>query len=104
MTVFDQAATDAGQRGLAERARREFYVKHPERDPNGGIYKPVPDARPEAVLDMPVRIEPGKKRFTFETIDDIFEGEDEKYLIDGWIPETGVGLFYARWGSFKTFI
>jgi len=69
------------------------------------LYRPVPDARPEALIDKRVEVaNPLKKRFTFETMDDIFEGEDEKYLIDGWIPETGVGLFYAKWGSFKTFI
>jgi hypothetical protein len=77
-------------------------------------YEPVPDARVDAIIDSPVHLEspktqpeqplPRKPRFIFETMDAIFEGEDEKYLIDGWIPETGVGLFYAKWGSFKTFI
>jgi AAA domain len=79
-------------------------------------YRPVPDAKPEALLGSELQIDaerrapkdgpppPPKARFVFETMDDIFKGEDEKYLIDGWIPETGVGLFYAKWGNFKTFI
>jgi len=29
---------------------------------------------------------------------------DEQYLIGGWIPETGVGLLFGKWGTFKTFV
>jgi AAA domain len=52
-----------------------------------------------------VEVEAPKKkpRFVFETTTDLRTGEEEEYLIEGFVPERSVGLFWGRWGSFKTF-
>jgi AAA domain-containing protein len=44
-----------------------------------------------------------KKRFVFETVADLRSGEEEEYLIEGYVPEHSTGLFWGKWGSFKTF-
>ena len=47
--------------------------------------------------------ERAKKRFVFETVADLRSGEEEEYLIEGYVPEKSTGLFWGKWGSFKTF-
>ena len=42
-------------------------------------------------------------RFLFETIADLRSGEEEEYLIELFVPERSTGLFWGKWGSFKTF-
>lgn len=42
-------------------------------------------------------------RFLFETTADLRSGEAEEYLIDLYVPERSTGLFWGKWGSFKTF-
>jgi AAA domain len=45
-----------------------------------------------------------KKRFVFETVADLRSGEEQEYLIEGFVPEKSTGLFWGKWGSFKTFV
>jgi hypothetical protein len=45
-----------------------------------------------------------KQRFVFETVTDLRSGEEEEYLIEGYVPERSTGLFWGKWGSFKTFV
>jgi hypothetical protein len=43
-------------------------------------------------------------RFVFETTTDLRSGEEEEHLIEGYVPEHSTGLFWGKWGSFKTFV
>ena len=56
----------------------------------------------EKIAEFPRAAEP-RPRLVFETIADLRSGEEEEYLIEGFVPEKSVGLFWGRWGSFKTF-
>lgn len=62
--------------------------------------RPKPDLR---AVPNEARSE-SKKRFVFETIADLRSGEEEEYLIDGFVPEKSTGLLWGKWGSFKTFV
>jgi len=48
--------------------------------------------------------EHARQRIEFETIADLRTMPEEEYLIDGWIPLTGPGLLFGRWGSAKSFV
>lgn len=43
-------------------------------------------------------------RYFFETVADLRNLPAAKWLVDGWIPEQGVGLFYGAYASGKSFI
>lgn len=45
-----------------------------------------------------------KPRFTFETIGDLRRLPPTRWLVPGWIPEGGTGIFYGKWASGKSFI
>lgn len=56
---------------------------------------------PEATQN-PIAI--AKGRFVFESIDDILSLPPTTWLVNGWIPEGSPGLFYGKWGSYKSFV
>lgn len=43
-------------------------------------------------------------RFTFEKISDLRLLPPTKWLVPGWIPEGGTGIFYGKWAAGKSFI
>jgi AAA domain len=43
-------------------------------------------------------------RIAFETVAELRTKPEEEYLIDGWIPLSGPGLLFGRWGTFKSFV
>lgn len=64
-----------------------------------------PLERPE---DSPQQIIPAEApntgRFTFEKIADLRLLPPTEWLVDKWLPERSIGIFYGKWGAGKSFV
>lgn len=56
------------------------------------------------VLKFPKQPEQPKPRYLFETVAELRNLPQAKWLVEGWIPESGVGLFYGEYAAGKSFI
>ncbi|WFU21918.1 AAA family ATPase [Bradyrhizobium sp. CB1717] len=56
-----------------------------------------------AIANLPAVVD-AAPRFLFETLSDLRRLPVAKWLVDGWIPEQGVGLFYGEYAGGKSFI
>jgi hypothetical protein len=72
---------------------------------------PLPPPLAPAAPEMPVPEKPKKAeqtetavpRFVFETEDDLENHPDPTWLVEKWIPERSVGIFYGWCGTGKSF-
>lgn len=114
-----QAEIDAG--ALTMRADREAAIA--ERDAWGGqatveqatkwcakyshIFFPGTGGYPlssVSIIPFPSQPPAPKPRYLFETVADLRRLPAAKWLVDGWIPEEGVGLIYGEYAGGKSFI
>jgi AAA domain len=58
-------------------------------------HKAQPPADPDAKL---------KERFPFETVADLRNEQDVKWLVEGWIAESWIGIIYGAYASGKSFL
>ncbi|WP_340667527.1 AAA family ATPase [Bradyrhizobium ottawaense] len=105
-------AAVAAQRALAVTAKAEWQMFNGQATQEqvdawnaryGKIYIPqISELQPVTILPFPKQ--PAAPRYLFETVADLRKLPAAKWLVDGWIPEEGVGLFFGEYASGKSFI
>jgi hypothetical protein len=79
------------------------YDEEPIIAPDPPSHAKIPEG-PDADSTGGERNQRQRQSFVFETVADLRSAKGEEYLIGGYVPEKSIGLFWGKWGSFKTFI
>lgn len=78
------------------------YPSFKDRQPTWDFDDELIARRVDPVASAPALVPP--VRFVFETIGDLRKRPPAKWLVDGWIPEGAMGIFYGKWAAGKSFI